>query len=140
MLIFGVLTDDSNINTWLQYQKDEFGSVSLSAQSPVILALKYLSSKYPSLLLVVDVCLCAYTTHDHCGILDKHGYIDNKKSIERLSQLSLHYARAGANVIAPSDMMDGRTKAIKDILHCVHCVCLFVGVIFNLNIEKEIES
>jgi porphobilinogen synthase len=54
------------------------------------------------------VCLCAYTSHGHCGILNSDGYLDNQKSIERLAQVAVNYARAGAHIVAPSDMMDGR--------------------------------
>ncbi len=83
VLIFGVLTDESDKTKSLQYNKDSIGSIALSNQSPVVLALKYLSKNYPTLLLVADVCLCAYTNHGHCGLLNKNGYIDNKASIKQ---------------------------------------------------------
>eukprot|EP01084_Bolivina_argentea_P109193 195154_1 len=117
VLIFGVLTDESDKNKSLQYNKDSIGSIALSNQSPVVLALKYLSKNYPTLLLVADVCLCAYTSHGHCGLLNKNGYIDNKASIKQIANVALHYAKAGAHIVAPSDMMDGRIKQIKYVLH-----------------------
>jgi len=100
----------------LQFKKDEIGSVALSNKSPVTLALEYLSKHYPNLLLIADVCLCAYTNHGHCGLLNKHGFIDNKRSIKQIANVALHYAKAGAHIVAPSDMMDGRIKEIKNIL------------------------
>eukprot|EP01083_Nonionella_stella_P304142 1055561_1 len=77
VLIFGVSTDTSTASA-----KDAIGSLALSNTSPVVLALRYLSQRYPSLLLIVDVCLCGYTSHGHCGVLNKSGYIDNAKSIQ----------------------------------------------------------
>jgi porphobilinogen synthase len=65
--------------------------------------------------VMTDVCLCAYTDHGHCGLL-KDGRIDNDSSLEPLAQMALSHARAGADVVAPSDMMDGRVAAIRDVL------------------------
>lgn len=62
------------------------------------------------------MCLCPYTSHGHCGILNPNGTIDNKKSIKRLAAVALSYAKAGAHIVAPSDMMDGRVGAIKSAL------------------------
>lgn len=116
VLIFGVLTDESDSTKSLQFQKDRFGSVALSNLSPVVLALRYLSKRYPSLLLIADVCLCAYTNHGHCGFLNSSGFIDNGPSIEQIAKVALHYAQNGAHIVAPSDMMDGRIQAIKRLL------------------------
>mmetsp|Transcript_57361 Transcript_57361/g.95324 ORF Transcript_57361/g.95324 Transcript_57361/m.95324 type:complete len:387 (-) Transcript_57361:492-1652(-) len=120
VLIFGVLTQidcDDDKKPPLKLQKDAFGSVALSERSPVILALRYLRKKYPSLLLIADVCLCAYTSHGHCGILNGDGFIDNARSIDRIADVALHFAENGADIVAPSDMMDGRVKRIKQRLH-----------------------
>jgi delta-aminolevulinic acid dehydratase/porphobilinogen synthase len=70
---------------------------------------------YPDLLVITDLCLCAYTYHGHCGIIhsDTDTTIDNTASIKRLAEVAVKYAAAGAQVIAPSDMMDGRIGAIK---------------------------
>jgi len=117
VLLFGVLTDEKDPKASLKFQKDNLGSIALSNSSPVILAISFLKQRYPQLLISCDVCLCAYTDHGHCGLLNKDGYIDNKASIEQIAELAAHYARAGAHIVAPSDMMDGRTKAIKAKLY-----------------------
>lgn len=67
-------------------------------------------------LYTLKVCLCPYTSHGHCGILNGDGTINNEKSIERLASVALSYAKAGAHIVAPSDMMDGRIFAIKKLL------------------------
>lgn len=67
-------------------------------------------------MLAVDVCLCPYTDHGHCGVFDEEKHMDNRLSIKRLAEISLAYALAGAHIIAPSDMMDNRIGAIKTIL------------------------
>lgn len=73
---------------------------------------------FPNLLVACDVCLCTWTNHGHCGIIpqDANGQIDNAASIKRLAQIAVAFARAGCQVIAPSDMMDGRVLAIKTAL------------------------
>lgn len=77
--------------------------------------------KFPELLVACDVCLCPYTDHGHCGVLrkdcsGKYLGIDNVQSVKRLTEISLSYAKAGAQIIAPSDMMDGRIGGIKQAL------------------------
>lgn len=67
-------------------------------------------------MIACDVCLCAYTDHGHCGILQRDGVLDNPLSIKRIAEVALSYAKAGAHIIAPSDMMDGRIGAIKKAL------------------------
>ncbi|XP_063614144.1 delta-aminolevulinic acid dehydratase-like isoform X1 [Penaeus indicus] len=104
VLLFGV---PSNM------PKDERGSSADSPNTPVILAVKLLRDNFPDLLVACDVCLCAYTSHGHCGILKADGSIDNTPSIKRLAEQATAYAKAGAQIIAPSDMMDGRVGAIK---------------------------
>jgi len=111
-----LLLTSTNKNA-LQYQKDSQGNVALSLESPVILAIKYLLKNFASLIIAVDVCLCAYTNHGHCGLLNKQGYIDNELSIRQIAKLSLHYAKAGCHIVAPSDMMDGRIKEIRSLLY-----------------------
>jgi porphobilinogen synthase len=105
VLLFGVVTDDS--------VKDPQGSFATSQKNPVVRALKLLRQKYPSLLLVTDVCLCAYTNHGHCGIIKEDMTINNEPSIQRIAEMAVAHAVAGAHVVAPSDMMDGRIGAIK---------------------------
>ena len=97
--------------------KDEVGSGAISEANPVYQAIKMIKEKYQDKLLVaVDVCLCPYTNHGHCGVFDDNMEINNSKSIELLASMAGKLAEAGADVVAPSDMMDGRVKAIKDKL------------------------
>lgn len=96
--------------------KDKFGSAADHPENPVILAIKKLRGLFPNLLIACDVCICAYTIHGHCGILCDDGTIDNAASVSRLAKQALAYAKSGAHVVAPSDMMDGRVGAIKQIL------------------------
>lgn len=107
ILVFGVPT---------QMAKDDKGSGADSPDTPVILAVKKIRSLFPDLLVACDVCLCAYTSHGHCGILNDDGTINNTASIERLAEVALSYALAGCQIVAPSDMMDGRVGAIKTAL------------------------
>lgn len=93
--------------------KDSVGSPADDQQGPVILAIKELKRLYPSLYVACDVCLCEYTSHGHCGFLDEHGKINTHPSVKRIADVALAYAKAGADCVAPSDMMDGRVSAIK---------------------------
>lgn len=106
VLLFGVIEKAT---------KDEHGTNADSQLNPVIKALPILRKSFPNLLIACDVCLCPYTSHGHCGIIKENG-IDNEASINRLAEISLGYAKAGAHIVAPSDMMDNRIKAIKDLL------------------------
>jgi len=74
---------------------------------------KKLHELYPSLYIACDVCLCEYSDHGHCGLLHEDGTINTSPSVDRIAEVAVNYARAGANCVAPSDMMDGRVKAIK---------------------------
>lgn len=101
--------------------KDERGSSAWDPESPVQQAVRRIKSALPELVVITDVCLCQYTSHGHCGCL-RSGRIDNDASLEFLAQTALSHAAAGADVVAPSDMMDGRVKAIREALdangHC----------------------
>jgi len=108
ILVFGVL--DS-------LGKDDYGTNADSPQNPVVRALPKLRQWFPDVTIACDVCLCPYTSHGHCGIfMDSGGSIDNAKSIERIAEIALAYAKAGAHIVGPSDMMDGRVGAIKSLL------------------------
>ncbi|TGZ70715.1 hypothetical protein CRM22_003035 [Opisthorchis felineus] len=96
--------------------KDSVGSMGDSQSGPVISAVRLLKQEFPSLVVICDVCLCAYTDHGHCGILFADGSIDPGSSVDRLAQVACAYAKAGADIVAPSDMMDGRVKAIKEAI------------------------
>ncbi len=93
-------------------EKDARGSGADDADGIVQRAARAIADALPSLCVITDVCLCEYTDHGHCGILDGHE-VDNDKSVERLAQTALSHARAGASIVAPSDMMDGRVAAIR---------------------------
>lgn len=82
-------------------------------EGPVIQAIEKLRTLFPELYIAVDVCLCEYTSHGHCGHLNPDGTIDTLPSVKRIAQVAVNYAKAGAHCVAPSDMMDGRIKAIK---------------------------
>ncbi|MFC2314931.1 MAG: porphobilinogen synthase [Selenomonas massiliensis] len=92
--------------------KDEIGSSAWDMTSPVQRAIAAIKEAVPQLLVVGDVCLCQYTTHGHCGELHDH-YVDNDATLPHLVQTAVSQARAGADIIAPSDMMDGRIAAIR---------------------------
>jgi len=97
----------------LNCEKDPRGSPADDPEGPVILAIKKLRQLYPDLYIACDVCLCEYTSHGHCGLLYEDGKINTEPSVDRLSDVALAYAKAGADCVAPSDMIDGRVKAIK---------------------------
>ena len=126
VLLFGVIDDAA--------KKDATASCADAATAPVVRAVAALRARYPALLVMCDLCLCGYTDHGHCGVLrpaapgataadearkpagEQAWAIDNDASVARLGQLAAAYAAAGAHVIAPSDMMDGRVAAIKAAL------------------------
>lgn len=93
--------------------QDGRGTLADDPTGPVISAIKLLKSAFPELYVACDVCLCEYTDHGHCGLLHDSGLINNPPSVARLAEVAVNYAKAGADCVAPSDMMDGRIKAIK---------------------------
>lgn len=98
-------------------RKDIKGSEAYSRKGIVQEACRELKREYSSELVVItDVCLCEYTSHGHCGILNPLGIIDNDKTLEVLGRTALSHAEAGADIVAPSDMMDGRVGAIRRVL------------------------
>lgn len=99
----------------LPENKDEYGSSAYSNDGIIQKAVKLIKLKHPDLLVITDVCLCQYTSHGHCGVIEKN-YVNNDKSVEILAKIALSQAKAGADMVAPSDMMDGRVKAIREIL------------------------
>jgi porphobilinogen synthase len=94
-------------------EKDEHGSGAWDEDGVVQLATRALKQAHPDLLVVTDVCLCEYTTHGHCGVLRDDGGVDNDATLELLARVASSHARAGADLIAPSDMMDGRVGALR---------------------------
>ena len=95
--------------------KDETGSAAWNMNSPVQRAISEIKKAVPELLIVGDVCLCQYTSHGHCGKLCGN-YVDNDETLKLLQKVAVSQAEAGADIIAPSDMMDGRIAAIREAL------------------------
>ena len=95
--------------------KDEEATGAWEEDGIVQIALRALRPRFPELVLLTDVCLCEYTSHGHCGVV-ADGEVDNDRSLELLARTAVSHAEAGADVVAPSDMMDGRVAAIREAL------------------------
>ncbi len=104
VILFGIPTE-----------KDEAGSGAYDPEGVVQLAVRALKEAHPELLVITDVCMCEYTSHGHCGIV-RHGEVDNDVTLELLAKTAISHADAGADVVAPSDMMDGRVGVIRSQL------------------------
>lgn len=105
MILFGVpLASDA---------KDPTGSKASHPDSPVVRSIKAIKKSFPHLFIMTDVCLCEYTSHGHCGILNEDGTLNQVESVKRIAATAVDYALAGADCVAPSDMNDGRIKGIK---------------------------
>jgi len=96
-------------------EKDEAGSGAYDPEGVVQMAVRALKEAHPDLLVIADVCLCEYTSHGHCGVV-RDGEVDNDLTVELLAKTAISLAEAGADVVAPSDMMDGRIGAIRSQL------------------------
>ena len=110
---------EAGVNNVLMFgipeHKDEVGSQAFAEDGIVQRALREMKKNFPDMIAIADVCMCEYTSHGHCGILCGHD-VDNDKTLEYLSRIALSQVRAGAEVVAPSDMMDGRVLAIRNKL------------------------
>lgn len=95
--------------------KDEVGSSAYHPEGIIQRAIQTIKQSAPELLVLTDVCLCEYTSHGHCGVLTD-GYVDNDQTLPLLAKTALSHVEAGADIVAPSDMMDGRVKAIRETL------------------------
>jgi porphobilinogen synthase len=95
--------------------KDARGTQAWNDDAPVQQAVRALKRDLPDLVVITDVCLCEYTDHGHCGII-RDGDVDNDETLEALAKEAVSHARAGADIVAPSDMMDGRVRAIREAL------------------------
>ncbi len=100
----------------LPAMKDEHGSQAWAGDGVIQNAIRTIKDAAPELLVVGDVCLCEYTSHGHCGLLKPDGSVDNDASLPLLAETAVSLAAAGCDIIAPSDMMDGRVGAIRDAL------------------------
>jgi porphobilinogen synthase len=97
-------------------KKDPLGSDAYSDKGIVQTAVRAIKDAVPGILVITDVCFCEYTDHGHCGILTAEGDVDNDATLAILAESALSHARAGADMVAPSDMMDGRVGAIREAL------------------------
>jgi porphobilinogen synthase len=104
VLLFGVVNE-----------KDETGSPALNPQGVVQRAIRAIKKAAPNMIVITDVCLCEYTSHGHCGVI-VNGDVDNDTTLPLLAGMALSHASAGADMVAPSDMMDGRVSAIRQAL------------------------
>lgn len=105
IMLFGVPDD-----------KDAFGKEAYSDTGIVQKAIKKVKEIAPEMYVITDVCMCQYTDHGHCGILDEEGYVQNDVTLSYLGRIAVSHAKAGADMVAPSDMMDGRVGAIRNAL------------------------
>ncbi len=108
-----------NINSVLLFglpeEKDEHGSGAYDEHGVVQAAITQIKKDYPEMMVITDVCMCEYTSHGHCGII-KEGRVDNEETLPYIARIALSHAAAGADMVAPSDMMDGRVGAIRRAL------------------------
>ena len=107
VILFGIPHD---------HEKDACGSEAYNEDGIIQRAVRKIKEIDPDMNVVTDVCMCEYTSHGHCGILTEGGYVDNDKTLEHLAQIAVSHVKAGADMVAPSDMMDGRVKAIREAL------------------------
>lgn len=107
VLLFGVPDDE---------KKDCCASEAFNPEGGVQRAVRKIKEINPEMGVICDVCMCEYTSHGHCGILTESGYVHNDKTLDYLAKISLSYAQAGADMVAPSDMMDGRVGFIRESL------------------------
>lgn len=104
-ILFGIVDD-----------KDEHGTKAYCSHGIVQEAIRKIKSIDPNMYVIGDVCMCEYTSHGHCGILDENDDVDNDKTLIALNKIALSYAQAGVDMIAPSDMMDMRVASIRKYL------------------------
>ena len=95
-------------------EKDAFGKEAYNDNGIVQKAIRKIKEIDPDMCVTTDVCMCQYTSHGHCGILTEKGYVDNDQTLEYLTKIAVSHAKAGADMVAPSDMMDGRIQAMRE--------------------------
>jgi porphobilinogen synthase len=100
----------------LPASKDPEGSEAYADDGVIQRAVRAVKAAVPEMLVITDVCMCEYTSHGHCGVLDEHGYVENDRTLKLLGRTAVSHAAAGADMVAPSDMMDGRVQAIRQAL------------------------
>ena len=104
VILFGVPHD---------HEKDECGSEGFNEDGIIQRAIRQIKQIDPNMNVITDVCMCEYTSHGHCGILNEEGYVKNDVTLDYLTKIAISHAKAGADMVAPSDMMDGRIKALR---------------------------
>ena len=109
------LSVNSTILFGIPNEKDEVGSGAYADDGIIQKATRAIKKRFPEMIVVTDVCLCEYTSHGHCGVVE-NGYVQNDKTLELLAKEAVSHAQSGADIIAPSDMMDGRIDAIRNAL------------------------
>lgn len=97
-------------------EKDSVGSEGYSNEGIIQRAIRAIKEKYPEIYIITDICMCEYTSHGHCGILKDNGEVDNDATLPYLSKIALSHVEAGADMVAPSDMMDGRIGHMRNTL------------------------
>jgi porphobilinogen synthase len=97
-------------------KKDPLGTEAYSPTGIVQQAIRAMKQEIPELVVISDICLCEYTSHGHCGVVTEKGEVDNDSTLELLAKMALSHGEAGVDMVAPSDMMDGRVKAIRGLL------------------------
>lgn len=107
VILFGIPHD---------HEKDACGKEAYNNDGIIQRAVRKIKEIDKNMNVITDVCMCEYTSHGHCGILKENGYVDNDKTLEYLAKIAVSHAKAGADIIAPSDMMDGRIKTIREAL------------------------
>ena len=100
----------------LPEEKDDEGSGAWIEDGVVQRALRALRPRFPELVLLTDVCLCEYTSHGHCGVIGSDGDVDNDATLELIARTAVSHVEAGADAVCPSDMMDGRVAAVRELL------------------------
>ena len=99
----------------LPSEKDSLGSEAYDAEGIIQEAIKTIKKETPEMMVITDVCLCEYTDHGHCGVIN-NGHVDNDATLELLARTALSHVRAGADMVAPSSMMDGQVRALRNVL------------------------
>ena len=110
----------NGVNAFLLFgipaQKDKCGNSGVDENSVICQAIKHIKNHCPEAYIITDVCLCEYTSHGHCGFINENGIVNNDETIKQLAKMALSHVKAGADMVAPSDMMDGRVGAIRNLL------------------------
>lgn len=97
-------------------KKDCFGKEAYSDAGIIQRAIREIKKEFADMYIITDICMCEYTDHGHCGILNEEGYVKNDETLEYLGRIALSHVKAGADMVAPSDMMDGRIAYIRNLL------------------------